>query len=583
MPEPRRNLSSFLDDLERRGDGPAFALRTPYRRFTWSGAQVRRAALGLAGRLREGGLVPGDRVLLSGPSCPEWAAALLGIVAAGGIAVPLDEVSPPEFGRRVGAKVAARAAILPAARARELAGVAPRTETLESLRLLAAVSGPLRAPHQAAPGDTAEIVFTSGTTAEPKGVELSHGNLLASLEGIEAGFRARQWYLRPLLPLRLLCLVPLSHLFGQSVGIFVPIALRSVGIYSSTLQPARLLGEIRREGPIVVIAVPRTLAGLADAARRELGRRGRAERFEKGFERARGRGLARRILATRDIRRILGWRTLAFVSGGAALDREIEEFWTRCGIFVIQGYGMTEAAPIIAVHNPLDGVAGTIGHAAGAQEIRLAEDGEILVRGPNIMKGYYGDPAATGEVLREGWLHTGDLGELDAGGRLFFRGRKKDVIVTADGMNIHPSDVEEVLCAVPGVGGAVVFALPGPAGEEIHAAVLAAGSPPDPEAVRQAANGRLLGHQKLRGVIVWGDSDFPRTRIGKVKRGEVAAVALALRAGAGRRAARGSEAQPWPPPAPAGPWPPRSRACAGRVRRPARRSRPARASPRISG
>lgn len=482
---------------------------------------------------------PGDHVLLTGNGSPEWAAALLGIIATGAVVVPLDETSPAAFGLKVATKVAARAAIVPEARAHELATAAPVVVTLEAVRAMRTASGPFPTPHAAAPNDTAEIVFTSGTTSEPKGVVLSHANLLAGLTGVEEGFRAREWWLRPILPLKIFCLVPLSHLFGQTVGVFVPILMRSTSIYCSTLQPGRILHEIRREHPLIVVAVPRTLQGLAESARREMTRNGTAERFEKGFAAAEGYGgrigslgWLRRIFATRALRSVTGWRTWGFVVGGAALDPDVEEFWSRTGYFVIQGYGMTEAAPIIAIHNPLEGAARSIGRGVGSQEIRLGDDGEILVRGPNIMKGYYGDPAATGEMLKDGWLHTGDLGAMDDEGRLFFKGRKKEVIVTADGMNIFPSDVEAVLRNVPGVKSAVVFSLPGAKGEDVHGAVLGDGELPDGEAVRQAANAVLLGHQKLKGVFVWPHADFPRTHTGKVRRRDVAAVAMALRASA---------------------------------------------------
>ena len=539
MVEPRPNLVALLHELGRRADRPAFALRTPYRRFIWTGGEIRTAALAGASRLAAAGLGRGEPVLLLGPNSPEWVAAFFAIIAAGGVAVPLDAAASSGFCRGVAARVGARAAFAAAGRADTLRDAISRVETLESFETLRSAPAPLSAPYEAAPGDTAEIVFTSGTTSEPKGVELSHANLLVNLATIETGFRRYRPLLRPLLPMRLFSFVPLSHMLGQSVGLFIPILLESTGIFSSTLLPARLSTAIRRERPLILLTVPRVLAGLAEALRREMARRGCLDRFEAARRRTATANPVRRVLATREIRRILGWRTWAIVVGGAALDPDVEEFWTGCGFFLIQGYGMTEAAPIIAVHNPLDGARRTIGTAIGSQEVRLAPDGEILVRGPNIMKGYWRDTAATNEALRDGWLHTGDLGEQDSAGRFFFKGRKKDVIVTADGMNVHPSDIETALAAVPGVKSAVAFGLAGLQGEEVHAAIVPARPSLDPDTVRVEANGSLLPHQRLRGVIVWDAPDFPRTGTGKVRRGEVAAVALALRSGREARSPAG--------------------------------------------
>lgn len=527
-PKARPNLVSLLDDPSARPDAPAFARRTPYRRFCWTLEETRTAALAFAARLQEGGIDPGDRVLLQGPDSPEWVAAFFGIAAAGAVAVPLDVSSPKELVRKIAGKTEARIAVLSAGEASALEGTVSRVEFLDALGKLRNHPGPLPSPYRAAPEETAEIVFTSGTTTEPKGVELTHANLLTTLAGIEAGFRKREIYLRPLLPMRILCLVPLSHLFGQSLGIFVPILMRSTGVFSSTLSPARLLGLIRAERPLAIVTVPRILAGLKDALLREIDARGATDGFRRSFDRSQGKGVLRRILATRQVRTSLGWRSHAFVVGGAALDGDLEAFWTRCGFAVIQGYGMTEAAPIIAVHNPLDGGEPTLGRALGHLDVRLAEDGEVLVRGPNVMKGYYRDPEATREAIQDGWLRTGDLAEQDTEGRLYFKGRKKDLIVLPGGLNVHPSDVETALLSVKGVREAVVFAGRGDAGDEVHAAILTTPDGVSPEHARDDANAELLPYQRIRRLVVWDGSEFPRTPTGKIRRGEVAAAARFL-------------------------------------------------------
>ncbi len=533
----RANLGTLLDDLARGGGREAFVLRTPYRRFAWSARQTRNAALSLAQRLRQVGLRPGECAILHGSNSPEWCAAFLGIVASGGVAVPLDSTGPPEFARKVARRVRARAIVA----SRSQAGLW-QTEPAVPLVVLEDLDpeppNPEFEPYPARPDETAQIVFTSGTTAEPRGVELTHANLLAPLEPLERGFRKREWYLRPLLPLRLMCWVPLSHLFGQALGLFIPVLFRSTSIFVGSLQSARLIQAIRRERPLAVTTVPRTLALLRDALERELERRGQRESLQRRLRRLEGRPWWRRAWAARRLRALLRGRPLAWVVGGAELEPELEAFFARAGYLIVQGYGMTEAAPIVAIHNPLGGRLHTIGKPIRGVEIRIAEDGELLVRGPNVMKGYYDDPEATGRALEDGWLRTGDLVERDAEGRLYFRGRKKDVIVTASGLNVYPTDVERTLEALPGVREAVVFAVPGEAGPEVWAAVLASGKETDTDQLRREANARLAAHQRLRRVVLWPAPDFPRTSTGKVRRGEVAAAVRWSRgeAAAGRAA-----------------------------------------------
>ena len=527
MSVSRLNLASLLEDLANEPGRPAFVLHTSYRSFRWTAGDVRTAALDLAARLAARGVRPGDRVLLQGSNSPEWCAAFLGIVALGAVSVPLDADSSPGFSLAVAEQVSSRAGCFSSDLAGALHGRLPTIEILEKL-IPSRGPGPSFIPYRASPEETAEIVFTSGTTAQPRGVELTHANLLSALERIERGFQKREWFLRPLLPFRFLCLVPLSHLFGQTLGLFLPVLLRSTGLFLPTLQPARIIRAIRTEKPLAVISVPRTLSSLREFVTRDLERKGRRVRFDRGLERAAGLHALRRIWLTRDLRSVLGWRTWAMVVGGAPLSPELERFWWRSGFAVIQGYGLTEAAPIIAVHNPLDGKLHSLGRPVGGVEVRLSEDGELLVRGPNVMKGYFGDPEATREAIRDGWLHTGDLAEQDREGRLYLKGRRKDVIVTPGGMNVFPSDVEHALQSVEGVQEAVVFGLPGPEGDQVHAAVLTGSPPPDPDGLRAAANERLLSHQRIARVVLWEGPDFPRTPTGKVRRGEVAgAVKLA--------------------------------------------------------
>jgi long-chain acyl-CoA synthetase len=292
-----------------------------------------------------------------------------------------------------------------------------------------------------------EIIYTSGTTAEPKGVVLTHANLLANLRPLEREIGKYRKWVRVVRPLRFLNLLPLGHVFGQFMGVFVPPLLGGEVHFQSSLNPSEITETIRRERVSIVVTVPRVLEVLRDRVERAqaAGATGRAEKFRRALGAAGAWGVARRWWAFRRVRREFGWKFWAFVAGGATLPAATEDFWQRMGYAVVQGYGMTETASLISVNHPFKRSRGSIGKTLPGQEVRLDESGEIMVRGANVSRGYWsGDarPASDDEVNGgdgdDGWLRTGDLGELDAAGNLFFKGRKKDVIVTAAGLSRWP-------------------------------------------------------------------------------------------------------------------------------------------------
>src|SRR5258705_3347202 len=213
------------------------------------------------------------------------------------------------------------------------------------------------------------------------------------------------------------------------------------------------------------------------------------------------------------------------VVGAAPLDPELEAFWGRLGFLVVQGYGLTETAPIVTLNHPLHAKRGAVGKPIAGVEIRIADDGEILVRGDNVTTGDYNAPEATREAFQDGWFHTGDVGELDAEGQLHIRGRKKEMIVTPEGLNVFPEDVEQALNGQPGVlDSAVVGApVPGSTAERVQAVLLLAPGT-DPDLVVRTANTRLADHQKIRAAAVWTGSELPRTEgTRKLKRRELRA------------------------------------------------------------
>ncbi|MBU2847744.1 MULTISPECIES: AMP-dependent synthetase/ligase [Acidithiobacillus] len=304
---------------------------------------------------------------------------------------------------------------------------------------------------------TATIVYTSGTTGWPKGVMLSHGNILSNIEGFV-----------PLVPLhagqRLLSILPLSHIFERGTGHFGAYLLGLEVAYAE--RPDTVLRDMEAAHPDIMVAVPRVFQLLYSRVRRNIedrpGLLGRFLRRGAGLD-PQGRPAARwqrsltRRLLIRNLRKKLGGRLRFFVSGGAPLDAEISRFFIELGLPIVEGYGMTEASPVIAA-NPLEAIRpGTVGRFLPNLEGRIAADGEILVRGPSIMQGYWNNESATREALVNGWLHTGDVGNLDSDGYLHISDRKKDLIVNSAGENIPPQKIEMRLMAQALIDQAVVF------------------------------------------------------------------------------------------------------------------------------
>jgi long-chain acyl-CoA synthetase len=526
----RQNLLEFfLEYFE--NDAEYLVFDDGYRWWRYSYCQIANAARVFAGRLRETGVGAGDRILLWSESRPEWLYAFWGALWAGAVVVPIGSESSAEFVSTVQSIVRPKLIALGAdvSWSSGAAGVnAPPAWRLagEDWATL-----PPQTPLPAARlDDIVEIVFTSGATGEPKGVEITHGNLLCQLEAVEPMVGAYRKSAGRLFHARLLQLLPFSHLFGQITTIGLPPLLSGSIVITRRQSPAALVKAIRARHIAVAISVPRILEALRNhvtAAEPEAA--GAAEDDS---------GLSMRVWRYRRVHRSFGWRFLGFVPGGAPLAPALERFWKGLGYAVVQGYGLTETSPVVALNDPLRPRAGSVGRLLPGVEARIAEDSEILVRGPNVMAGYFERPEETAEVVRNGWLHTGDLGRLDSEGYLYIMGRKKEVIVTAEGLNVVPEDVEAVLDRVPGVRESAVIGLAGEgagepgAGEQVHAvAVLEPGS--DADRIAAQANRQLEAHQRIRGLSVWPEGSLPRTpQTGKLRRAAIRDWVQEERAGA---------------------------------------------------
>jgi long-chain acyl-CoA synthetase len=518
-----RTLVDYLGRFLDRGDEIAYVQPRGYRWSRWSYRQVAETAFRFARELEARGIAKGDRVSLSGANSAEWVSAFFGCALRGAIVVPMDDAASPDFARRVYEHVGAKLAVC----SRDGIGFGGPVIRLEELR--EAVGGQSTGkytPGEIAPdfseNDPLQIVFTSGTTADPKGVVITHANVLANLAPLESEITKYLKYERFVHPVRFLNLLPLSHVFGQFLGMFLPPLMGGTVIFQDTLKPADILATIKRERVSVLVAVPRVLQSLKEKIERDIESEGWEGQFRGLFRSSAGKHFLHRWWIFRRIHRRFGWKFWAFISGGAALDRETEEFWGRLGFAVIQGYGLTETTSIVSVNHPFRLGKGSIGKVLAGREVKLADDGEILVRGGGVAAGYWSGNRLepVGNKEDEGWYRTGDVGALDDAGNLYFKGRKKEVIVTPAGMNVYPEDLEAALRAQPEVKDAVVVAIDrGGNAEPCAVMILRDGA--DVGEVVGRANANLAEYQRMNCWQVWPDVDFPRTSTQKPKRGVI--------------------------------------------------------------
>jgi long-chain acyl-CoA synthetase len=504
-----KTLIELLSGMEKLGEREAVLYHDGLRTRRWSYRELLRAIAGVSEELSSRGLCEGDRVLLWGENRPEWVAVFWAAVLRRIVVVPLDFRSSKAFVSRVQADVKAKLLIH---------GASVEAEGLDLPRLdFEAVSrirseAPL-ALESVDPETMVQILYTSGTTGEPKGVVHRHRHLAPNLAPIQREIRKYKALARPFQPVRFIDLLPLSHVFGQFAGLYIPALMGGSVAFLKEVHPGAIIETIRRERVSVLIAVPRFLESL----RREIERRfdvGRPPIAAKGFW-----GALRRFFRYRDVHAAFGFKFWAILSGGARLPLDEEEFWYRLGFALVQGYGLTETSSLVTTNHPLHPTRGSLGKVVGSQEIRLAPDGEILVRGTNVSLELFGRKAPQ----EDDWLHTGDLGEIGADGTLFYKGRKKDVIVGPEGLNVYPPDVESALARDPAVKEAVVLGRPTDRGEVVHAVLLLRDAGADPSAIVETVNRELEHHQRIREWTVWPEEDFPRTASTfKIRRHEVA-------------------------------------------------------------
>lgn len=509
------SLTKYLENFARHGSECAFINRRNYRDVRWTYAQTFNLAQRFGQLLQQRSIGKGDRVVLWAENSAEWVAAFMGCALQGVVVVPMDDAATSDFALRVAQQVNARLLVCSRKHASALASMP--TTILEELPALLTSRPETQLPTvELRPNDPLEIVFTSGTTAEPKGVVITHGNVLSNIEPLEEQIKQYLKYERWFHPIRFLNLLPLSHVFGQFLGIFLPQLMAGTVVFQDSLSPSEIVRTVKQKRISVLVAVPRILQALREKVERDLADAGKLDNFHRRFVTSESKHFLRRWWIFRDMRRPFGWKFWAFICGGAALDPTTEEFWGRLGYAAIQGYGLTETTSLISVNHPFKLSKGSVGKVLAGREVKLDSSGEILVRGGGVASSYWSGTElhpATGE---EGWYRTGDIGELDATGNLFFKGRKKDVIVTPAGMNVYPDDLQRALLQQPEVKDVVVIGLER-GGNAEPCAVLILRDNTEPQQVITRANQNLAEYQRMRSWFLWPDQDFPRTSTQKPK------------------------------------------------------------------
>ena len=519
-------------------------------------AQLARMAAHARARFAAKGMARGDRAVILAENDARWCAAFLGILQTGAVAVPLDtNYAAKQIARLLedsGARLLVASAKMEAVarQAASLAGTGCTVLPLGGAEQEAApgstIDAPLAAVSPAVRSDPAVILYTSGTTSDPKGVVLTHGNLLAELESILKTIWLDERD-------ALLGVLPLYHALALVANLILPLTIGGRVVYLETLNTTELLRALEERGITALCCVPQFFYLIHQRVREQVAAAGGMKRIAfrmmlrlNSALRGVGINIGPKLFAR--VHRVLGPQMRLLVTGGSRFDPAIGRELYAMGFNIVQAYGLTECTGGATVTRPGDSAVDTVGQPIWGVEVKIGPrggseagesgtDGEVMIKGPVVMQGYYNRPDATAETLRDGWLMTGDLGVIDARGRVRITGRRKEIIVLSSGKNIYPEEIEARYLQSPYIKELCVMGLerPGePAAERLHAVVV-----PNQDVMREkkVVNMRevlrfeieslgvaLPSHKRVLSFDVWTE-DLPRTTTRKLKRFEIAARA----------------------------------------------------------
>ena len=506
-----KTLVDLFKLFEKR-NSKVFVYRTGIRRFEFTYRQLYNLSLQMASYLSQQGIKKGDKVAIFAPNNPYWAISYFGILLVGGVVVPIDFAGGIKRAETI-VKLSHAKFIIQSIYKFEKLNPNPtessgfKTVMIEDLVFLLKSLNPIKKIIQVKPTEICEIVYTSGTTGDPKGVVLTHKNIVSNILAAcnHISIPSASWRIN------FLSVLPLSHMLEQTVGFLVPLYRGDKIIYLRIVKPSAILEAFKEENIAAMLVVPRVLLLLKNTIERELS--------EKGLMPFLHFKISRRIISY-IIRKKFGGNFQMFICGGAALPIEVFTFWKKMGFKVIEGYGLTECSPIVSANTFEKQISGSVGKPLKGVKVKL-DNNELLVKGENVFSNYYENPDETEKAFINGWFRTGDYVDVDKNGNIFIKGRKKDVIVNASGINIYPQDLENVLNKVKGVKDSCVLGLDLGIGEEVHAALLLQNKDVKVSEVVRLANEKLDSLAQIEGFSVWEDIDFPRTTTLKIQKFKV--------------------------------------------------------------
>jgi long-chain acyl-CoA synthetase len=518
---------------------PALTMRIGFRTSTLTYEQVYQYAQAVARLLAANNVHKGDRVIICGPNSPYWICAWWGCQLRGAIAVPLAH----QYTQAMFDKVIAQTepVFFFSSFIVQLTIPAITSVKLEQLPqvLQPYLNQTFDATLELAESDLVELMYTSGTTGEPKGVMLTHANIASNIQALHNQLKLngpRE---------RLLSILPLSHMLEQVAGFLLPFSIGAHVVYAHS--PAAIGQLLNKYRVTKMIAVPEFLKLMAAKMEARFQSSGTSKLFKRAL------ALASKLPSHRMRRmlfypllRKLGGKLDTMATGGSALDQDLELLWEALGIQILQGYGLTETAPLISTNTYDEHRYWSVGKPMPINQVRFSELGEIQVKGQNVFQGYYKNPIKTAETFTDdGWFCTGDIGQLDHDGFLFLKGRKKYMIKGAGAQNIFPEDIEAALNSVAVIKDSCVLGLDKAHGNvEIHAVLLLEKPIADVESLINQANKMLAVYQHITGWTVWQGDDFPRSITKKIKREEVAQAIKAHVAGQPELAVQATQKTP---------------------------------------
>jgi len=504
---PNHLLSELIKEAVENNSQEIFIIeRELYRRKIFTYQQIYDHSLSICSYFKARNIGKGDKILIYLPNSSDYVSLLFACALSGVIAVPVDFNSKDEFAEKIYHQVKAKLIFCSIFKQPQKC----KKFYQEEFDSIYDNFKPQETNNKLNPKDVFEIVFTSGTTSDPKGVILTNENLYSNVVS------SRKLFDFNMGGKAMLSILPLSHLFEQNVGLFLPIGQGVRIVYSQSRKPSKIIEAIKQEKVKTIVSVPLFLESLKEKIEFEAQKQNKLKKLQKNLERFSNYSYPVKRLIFHKIYSKLS-PLKYFITGGAELSQEVEKFWNNLGICVLQGYGLTECAPVLTGNAVNDKKIGSLGKPLEGIEVKI-QDGEIIARGKNIFQGYYNDKEKTHEALKEGWFYTGDLGSFDEDGFLKFVGRKKNIIVSSSGLNVYPEDIEKILNLAPEVRESIVLGLD--SGKRLVGCIIPKSKLNDSQNsfLLQRINSKLQPHQILSEIYVWHDDEFPKTSTLKIKR-----------------------------------------------------------------